>query len=123
MIQLGTKLVVADNSGARMVKCIKTLGGYQRRYCRLGDIITVVVKQAQPHGAIKKGEVAHAVIVRQVKEYGRPDGSSIRFDDNAVVLVDKKTKEPRGTRILGPVAREVKTRGFTKIGSLAPEVL
>jgi large subunit ribosomal protein L14 len=123
MIQLGTKLVVADNSGARMVKCIKTLGGYQRRYSRLGDVVTVVVKVAQPHTAIKKSEIHHAVIVRQHKEYTRKDGSAIRFDDNAVVLIDKNTKEPKGTRIFGPIAREVKNRGYAKIASLAPEVL
>lgn len=123
MIQLGTKLVVADNSGARMVKCIKTLGGYNRRYSRLGDVITVVVKVATPHAGVKKSEVQHAVIVRQAKEFHRKDGSAIRFDENACVLVDKKTKEPKGTRIFGPIAREVKDRGYAKIASLAPEVI
>lgn len=123
MIQPRTMLVLADNSGARKVMCIKVLGGYRKRYARLGDIITVSVKEAQPRAAVKKGEVAHAVIVRQRKEFHRPDGSAIRFDENACVLVDRKTKEPRATRIFGPIAREVKFRGFTKIISLAPEVL
>jgi large subunit ribosomal protein L14 len=123
MIQLRTMLVSADNSGARKLQCIKTLNGYKRRYSRLGDVITVSIKDAAPRAGVKKGEVAHAVIVRQRKEYQRPDGSSIRFDDNACVLIDRKTKEPRATRIFGPIARELKLRGFTKIVSLAPEVL
>ncbi len=123
MIQLRTMLVLADNSGAKKVSCIKVLGGHKKRYARIGDIITVAVKEAAPRGAVKKGEVAHAVIVRQRKEYQRPDGSAIRFDDNACVLVDRKSKEPRATRIFGPVARELKNKGFAKIISLAPEVL
>lgn len=106
-----------------MAKCIRVLGGYQKRYGRIGDIITVTIKIAQPHTSVKKGEVHHAVIVRQHKELGRPDGSYIRFEDNAIVLIDKKSKEPKGTRIFGPVARELKAKGFTKIVSLAPEVL
>lgn len=116
-------LQLADNSGARKVMCIRVLGGYKKRYARLGDIVTVAVKEAQPRATVKKGEVAHAVIVRQRKEFARPDGSAIRFDDNACVLIDRNTKEPRATRIFGPVARELKNRGFAKIISLAPEVL
>ena len=123
MIQNETMIKVADNSGAKRVQCIKVLGGYKKRYARLGDIITVAVKEVQPHTAIKKGEVHHAVIVRQKKEIRRPDGSYIRFDENAVVLVDRKTKEPKSTRIFGPVGRELRSHGFTKILSLAPEVL
>ena len=123
MIQARTMLTVADNSGARRVQCIKVLGGHKRRYAKLGDVITVAVKEALPHAAVQKGQVHHAVIVRQTKEYGRKDGTYIRFDDNAVVLVDRKTKEPKATRIFGPVARELRLQGFTKIISLAPEVL
>ena len=123
MIQLRTMLVSADNSGARKLQCIRALGGHRRRYARLGDIVTVSIKDAAPRAAVKKGEVAHAVVVRQRKEYHRSDGSAIRFDDNACVLIDRQTKEPRATRIFGPVARELKQRGFTKIVSLAPEVL
>lgn len=123
MIQLRSMLIVADNSGAKKVQCIKVLGGYQSRYARVGDIITVAVKEAQPHAPIKKGTVAQAVIVRQRKEVRRADGTYVRFDDNAVVMVDKKTKEPKGTRIFGPVARELRAAGFTKIVSLAQEVL
>lgn len=123
MVQLRSMLQVADNTGARKVQCIKVLGGYQKRYARLADIITVVVKDAQPHGVVKKSDVCHAVLVRTHKECRRSDGSYIRFDDNAVVIIDKKTKEPRGTRIFGPVARELRTKGFQRIISLAPEVL
>lgn len=123
MIQTHTKLVAADNVGARKLKCIKVLGGNQRRYAYLGDLITCTVIEAIPHSMVKKGDVVHAVIVRQRKEFRRPDGSHIRFDENAAVVVDRKTKEPRGTRIFGPVARELRARGFMKIISLAPEVL
>ena len=123
MIQVETRLLVADNSGAKKVQCIKVLGGTGRRYAHVGDIITVAVKEAQPHTAIKKGEVLHAVVVRTKKEINRKDGSFIRFDDNAVVIVDKKTKEPKATRIFGPVPRELRAAGFAKIISLAPEVL
>ncbi len=123
MVQLRSMLKVADNTGARKVQCIRVLGGYQKRYARLSDIITVVVKDAQPHGMVKKSEVLHAVLVRTHKECRRADGSYIRFDDNAVVIIDKKTKEPKGTRIFGPVARELRLKGFQKIISLAPEVL
>lgn len=123
MIQLRTMLQVADNSGAKKIQCIKVLGGYKRRYGSVGDIITVSIKEAVPNSAVKKGEVAHAVIVRTRKEVRRPDGSYIRFDDNAAVLIDKAKKEMKGTRIFGPVARELRGKGFNKIISLAPEVL
>jgi large subunit ribosomal protein L14 len=123
MVQHRSMLKVADNSGAKLVQCIRVLGGYQKRYARIGDILTITVKAAQPHAQVKKGQVLHAVLVRQKKETRRKDGSYIRFDENAVVIVDKKNKEPRGTRIFGPVARELRGKGFTKIISLAPEVL
>lgn len=123
MIQLRTMLKVADNTGAKKLQCIKVLGGYKRRYGGLGDIITVSVKEAVPHSLVKKGEVLHAVIVRVRKETRRPDGSYVRFDDNAAVIIELKDKEPKGTRIFGPVARELRNKGFTKIISLAPEVL
>lgn len=123
MIQQGTRLVSADNTGAKLLKCIKVLGGSRRRYAYLGDIITVAVKEATPYATVKKGEVIQGVIVRQKKEYRRRDGSYIRFDENALVVIDPKSKEPKGTRIFGPVARELKTAGFNKIVSLAPEVL
>ncbi len=123
MIQVETKLKVADNSGAKLVQCIRVLGGFRPRYARVGDIITVAVKEAQPHAAIKKGQVVQAVIVRQRKEVRRSDGTYVRFDDNAAVIVDPKTKEPKATRIFGPIARELRAKGFNKIISLAPEVL
>ena len=123
MIQVQSRLKVADNSGAKRIQCIKVLGGTKRRYARVGDIITVAVKEAQPHSLIKKGQVVQAVIVRQRKEIRRPDGSYVRFDDNAAVIIDPKNKEPKGTRIFGPVARELRVKGFNKIISLAPEVL
>lgn len=122
MIQPETKLVVADNTGAKMAKCFKILGGTHARYGRLGDIIVVSIKSASPKGIVKKKSVERAVIVRQRKEYKRKDGSCIRFDDNAVVIVDKD-KQPKGTRVFGPVARELRERGFQKIISQAPEVL
>ena len=123
MIQHRSMLKVADNSGAKIVQCIRVLGGYKKHYAQIGDLITVAVKSAQPHSAIKKGTVAHAVLVRQRKEIRRSNGVYIRFDENAVVLVDKKTKEIKGTRIFGPVARELRAKGYNKIISLAPEVL
>ncbi|MBI4427466.1 MAG: 50S ribosomal protein L14 [Candidatus Magasanikbacteria bacterium] len=123
MIQHRSMLKVADNSGAKKLMCIRVLGGYKKRYARLGDIITCAVKEASPHSLIKKGEVVHAVIVRQRKETRRKDGSYIRFDENAAVIIDQKSKEPKGTRIFGPVARELRGVGFQKIISLAPEVL
>ena len=123
MIQHRTILVSADNTGARRIQCIRVLGGYQKRHAGLGDIITVSIKQALPHTSVKKGEVAHGVIVRTRKETRRKDGTYVRFDDNAIVLIDKKSKEPKGTRIFGPIARELRAKGFTKIISLALEVL
>lgn len=123
MIQHRTMLTVADNTGAKKFQCIRVLGGYKKRYAQLGDIITCVVKEAQPRGLVKKSEVIHAVVVRQRKEYRRTDGTYIRFDDNAAVVIDRKTKEPKGSRIFGPVARELRSKGFQKIISLAPEVL
>jgi len=122
MIQLRTMLTVADNSGARRAQCILVPGGTRRRYGRLGDIVIVSIKDAIPGAAVKKGEVAKAVVVRAVKERRRRDGSYIRFDDNAVVLINDQ-KEPRGTRIFGPVARELREKEFMKIVSLAPEVI
>ena len=123
MIQHRSMLQVADNSGAKLVQCIRVLGGYQQRYAQIGDMINVVVKVAQPHAQVKKSQVLHAVIVRQRKEVRRSSGVYIRFDDNAVVIVDKKSKEPVGSRIFGPVARELRARGYNKIVSLASEVL
>jgi len=122
MIQQESRLSVADNSGAKEVLCIKVLGGSKRRYASIGDTIVVSVKQAMPSGNIKKGAVAKAVVVRTKKEIRRPDGSYIRFDDNAAVLLSA-TGEMRGTRIFGPVARELREKEFMKIVSLAPEVL
>ena len=122
MIQEYTRLTVADNSGAKSVMCIRLLGGSKKRYGSVGDIIVVSVKNAIPGGAIKKGEVSRAVIVRTAKEIRRDDGSYIRFDENAAVLIDNQN-EPRGTRIFGPVARELREKEFMKIVSLAPEVL
>ncbi len=115
-------LTISDNSGARRAMCIKVLGGTRRRYARVGDIVVVAIKDAIPNGAVKKGEMARAVIVRTRKEIRRKDGSYIRFDQNAAVLIDKQ-KEPRGTRIFGPVARELREKEFMKIISLAPEVI
>ena len=123
MIQHRSMLEVADNSVAKKLQCIRVLGGYKKRYAHLGEIITCSVKQAAPRGMVKKGEVVHAVLVRIRKETRRPDGTYIRFDENAAVVVDRKNKEPKGTRIFGPVARELRTKGFQKIISLAPEVL
>ena len=123
MVQLRSRLTSADNTGAREFELITVLGGYKKRYARIGDIVRVVVKVAIPHAAVKKSEMYHAVIVRQRKETRRPDGSYIRFDDNAAVIIDPKSKDPKGTRIFGPVARELKARGFSKLISLAPEVL
>jgi large subunit ribosomal protein L14 len=122
MIQPYTKLKVADNTGAREIMCIHNQGGMHRRFARVGDIIMASVKDATPGGAVKKGEVVRAVVVRTSKEYGRADGTTIRFDDNAAVLLDAE-KNPRGTRIFGPVARELRDMGFMKIVSLSPEVL
>ncbi len=123
MIQHRTMLKVADNSGAKKLQCIRVLGGYKKRYGIIGDIVTCAVKEASPHGLVKKGEVVHIVIARQRNATRRPDGTYIRFDDNAGIIIDRKSKEPKGTRILGPVARELRAKGFQKIISLAPEVL
>jgi len=122
MIQAQTMLVVADNSGAKKARCIKVLGGSGRRYASLGDIVVVAIKSATPDGKIKKGAVERAVIVRTHKEVGRADGTYIRFEDNAAVIIDERG-EPIATRIFGPVARELREKHFTKIISLAPEVL
>jgi len=122
MVQQQTKLNVADNTGAKKVMCIKVLGGSKRRYGSVGDIIVVTVKSAVPGGNVKKGELSRAVIVRTSKEIRRVDGSYVRFDDNAVVLINDQN-EPKGTRIFGPVARELREKQFMKIVSLAPEVL
>jgi large subunit ribosomal protein L14 len=122
MIQVETDLDVADNSGARRVRCIRVLGGSGRRFASVGDIIVVAVKEAIPRGRVKKGEVLRAVIVRTAKDVRRTDGSTIRFDSNAAVLINKQG-EPIGTRIFGPVTRELRSKGYMKIISLAPEVL
>jgi len=122
MIQSETRLKVADNSGAKDILCIKVLGGSRRRYARVGDIITASVKSALPGAGVKKKEIVRAVIVRTIKETKRTDGSSIRFDENAAVLINKDG-QPRGTRIFGPIARELRDGGYMKIISLAPEVL
>ena len=122
MIQMQSNLFVADNSGARKIQCIKVLGGSKRRFASIGDIIVVSIKDAIPRGKVKKGEVFKAVIVRTKKDFNRSDGSSIRFDKNAAVLLDKQ-EEPIATRIFGPVTRELRTKKFMKIISLAPEVL
>lgn len=122
MIQVQTKLNVADNSGAKQLQCIRVLGGTRRRYARVGDIIIVAVKEALPNSKVKKGDVKRAVVVRTIKETRRPDGSYIRFSDNSAVLINPQG-EPLGTRIFGPVARELRAKRFMKIISLAPEVL
>ena len=122
MIQQETRLTVADKSGAKEVLCIRVLGGSKKRYARVGDKIVVAVKSALPSGEIKKGTVSKAVVVRVTKEYRRPDGSYIRFDDNAAVIINEQ-KQPKGTRIFGPVARELREKDYMKIVSLAPEVL
>lgn len=122
MIQVQTNLEVADNSGARRVMCIKVLGGSKRRYARIGDIIVVSIKECLPGTKVKKGDTAKAVVVRTKREYQRPDGSYIKFDGNSAVLINNQ-KEPVGTRIFGPVARELRAKKFMKIISLAPEVL
>ncbi len=122
MIQVESKLDVADNSGAKVVKCIKVLGGSKKRYASIGDIIVVSVQEAMPHSKVKKGEIYKAVVVRTKKEVGRPNGSYIKFDTNSAVLLNKNM-EPIGTRIFGPVARELREKRFMRIVSLAPEVL
>jgi large subunit ribosomal protein L14 len=123
MIQQESRLTVADNTGARVLLVIRVLGGSRRKYGHVGDIIVATVKSAAPQGSVKKSEVVRAVVVRTAKEYRRDDGSYIRFDDNAAVILEPEGDNPRGTRIFGPVARELRDRGFMKIISLAPEVL
>ncbi len=123
MIQEYTKLTIADNSGAKTAQCIRILGGTGRRYARVGDVVVAAVKSAIPNGNVKKGQVVRCVIVRTAKEIGRKDGSYIRFSDNAAVILQPESKEPIGTRIFGPVARELRDKRFMKIVSLAPEVL
>jgi len=122
MIQTNTRLKVADNTGARQIMCIGLLGGTGKKYARVGDVIVASVKRATPAGAVKKGEVVRAVVIRTAQSYRRPDGSAIRFDENAAVILTDKNN-PRGTRIFGPVARELREKNYTKIISLAPEVL
>jgi large subunit ribosomal protein L14 len=122
MIQSESKVKIADNTGAKEIKCIKVLGGSKRRYARIGDIFVATVKVANPGGVVKKSEIVRAVLVRSKKQYRRPDGSYIRFDENAAVIIDN-TNNPRGTRIFGPVARELREKNFMKIISLSPEVL
>ncbi len=123
MIQQESRIKVADNTGARELLVIRVLGGSKRRYAHIGDVVVATVKQATPQGMVKKSDVVHAVIVRVTKEYRRDDGSYIRFDDNAAVILEAETQNPRGTRVFGPVARELRERGYTKIVSLAPETL
>ena len=123
MIQTETRLHVADNTGAKVVQCFRVLGGTRRRFAQLGDVIVTTVKVAEPRRIVKKHEVVRAVIIRQKKNFRREDGSYIRFDDNAVVVLDGKTKEPKGNRILGPVPREIREKGFDKIASLAQELV
>lgn len=123
MIQQYTMLDVADNSGAKLIQCIRVLGGSKRRYAQLGDIIVGAVKKAEPRKLVKKHDIVRAVIIRQRKAFRRPDGTYVRFDDNAVVVLDGKTKKPKGGRIFGPVAREVKQKGFEKIAAIAEELV
>jgi len=123
MIQMKTKLKVADNTGVKLVQCINILGRSKKKYATLGDLIVVVVKEAEPRKEIKEHQVVRAVIVRVKKEVRRKDGSYIRFDDNACVIVDPKTKDPKGTRVIGPIAREVKDKGFEKVAAIAEEIV
>ena len=123
MIQQESRLAVADNTGAREILCIRVLGGSRRRYASVGDVIVASVKQATPTSSVKKGEVVRAVVVRTKKSLSRSDGTTIRFDDNAAVILDPVTSSPRGTSIFGPVARELRDKGYMRIVSLAPEVL
>ncbi|MCC7522655.1 50S ribosomal protein L14 [Candidatus Uhrbacteria bacterium] len=123
MVQHRSMIAVADNTGAKLLQVINVTGGYKKRYGVLGDVVTCVVKVADPRGTVKKSDIVHVVLVRTRKETRRPDGTYIRFDENAGVIIDTKNKEPKGTRIFGPVARELRGRGYAKIVSLAPEVL
>jgi len=123
MIQLRTMLIVADNTGAKIFQCFHVLGGTKRRYAQLGDVIVGTIKEAEPRRLVKKHDVSRAIIIRQKKELRRPDGSYVRFDDNACVILEGKTKDPKGSRITGPVAREVKEKGFDKVTALAEELV
>ena len=123
MIQPRTMLRIADNSGAKIIQCIKVLGGTRKRYARIGELIVVTVKKAEPRRPVKKHDVVRAVIVRQKQNFGRKDGSYVRFDENACVILEGKTKEPKGGRIIGPVARELKEKGFERIAALAKELV
>ncbi len=123
MSQMQSMLEVADNSGAKRIQCIKVLGGSKRRYARIGDIFVASVKSAEPRSSVKSGDIVRAVVVRQKQATRRSDGSYIRFDENAAVIIDPDTKEPKATRIFGPIARELRDKGYSKIVSLAPEVL
>ena len=123
MLQVESFMQVADNTGAKQLQCIRVLGGYKKRYAYVGDLMTCSIKEAQPHSMVKKGDVVQAVLVRTKKEIKRTDGTTVRFDDNAAVIVDKTSKEMKGTRVFGPVARELRAQGYSKIISLAPEVL
>lgn len=123
MLQHRAMIKCADNTGAKKLEVVRVLDGYKKRYARLGDVITCVVKEAAPRGLVKKSEVVHCVVVRITKETRRIDGTYVRFSENAAVIIDRKSKEPKGSRIFGPVAREIRTRGFQKIISLAPEVV
>ncbi len=123
MVQNQSMLKVADNTGAKKLMVIRVLGGYKKRYARIGDVVTAVVKEAVPHSNVKKSDIVHAVIVRARKEIRRKNGTYIRFDENAAVIINRENKEPKGTRIFGPIARELRAAGYSKIVSLAPEVL
>lgn len=123
MIQERTMLKVADNAGAKIVQCIRVLGGTRRRYARIGDVIVVAVKEAEPRRPVKKHDVVRAIIIRQKQNFRRVDGSYIKFDDNACVILEAKTKEPKGGRISGPMAREIKEKGFDKVAALAKELV
>jgi len=123
MIQTRTMLKVADNTGAKIVQCFKVLGGTRKRYAQLGDVIVAAVKDAEPRRIVKKHEIVRAVIIRQKKNFRREDGSYVKFDDNAVVILEGKTKEPKGGRIIGPVPKEIKEKGFEKIAALAEEII
>ena len=123
MIQPQTMLKVADNTGAKIIQCFRVLGGTRRRYAQIGDVIVATVKEAEPRRIVKKHDIVRAVVIRQKKNFKRPDGSYIRFDDNAVVILEGKTKDPKGGRITGPVPKEIKEKGFDKIANLAEEIV
>lgn len=123
MIQLRTMLKVVDNTGAKLAQCIHVLGGSKRRYAQIGDIIVAVIKEAEPRKMVKKHDIVRAVVVRQKKNFRRADGTYIRFDDNAVVILSEKSKDPKGTRIIGPIPREIKEKGFEKVAALTNEIV